>query len=217
MNNPIKSFVVCLLFLLGIQCTNTDTIAGGGSNTGNANVIAGHLVEPDGITPAQCVVYLYPSDRIPVLPSIEDTNFTYRDSTDNKGRFIFVNVPPGNYNIYCEDKVSYISKIIFGTIINVNDSVSIGIDTLRYKTSLSGNVLNGAGRETIAFIPGSPLIATVNDTSGYFLLNDIPSGDSLNVLFKSLNPPSGIQCNAEYQVSQLPDTTMFITIELECK
>ncbi len=212
-NNIIASIGTILLLL---SCTPVND-AGGGSSTGNANRIAGVCVEPDGTTPASCGVYLYRAEGMPVAGKAADTAIVSRTSTDSEGRYALADIPDGTYNLFFDDTVSSYSKLIVNKSISGNDSMYVGIDTLRFTASLSGRVENRNGLPAIAFIYGSPFFTSVNDTSGYFFMHDLPSGDSLTITFTASRPQSNINCLARYQFNQLPDTTMFITVVLECE
>jgi|WetSurMetagenome_2_1015567.scaffolds.fasta_scaffold206769_2 hypothetical protein len=217
----IKFFSELLLsiaVILACVCSFTDTtsLSGGGSSTGNANTIAGILMKPDGKTPAGCKVSLYRSDGIPVLFEGIDTSRISSDLTNNEGKFVLKDIPDGSYTIYCIDTTGIYSKLLFNATVKGRDSLFIGIVALRFATSIAGLVSNANGVQTIAFIYGSPIITSVDDTSGAFILRGIPSGDSAKVTFKALDQINGKSCQAEYRFSQLPDTALFVNISLQC-
>ncbi len=208
----ILTYAIPVLILFISACTNL----GGGSGTGNANTIAGILMRPGGSTPAQCNVYLYRADGIPVISDSVDTNIISLDSTNKEGRFVFRKIPDGMYNIFCIDTVASFSKLIFNVIAQNKDSLFTGIDTMRVNRELSGRVNNTQGIQTIAFIYGSPFITLISNASGFFTLSGLPSGDTTIVTFKALELVDAKTCQTEYKFTQLPDTTMYVTVSLEC-
>jgi hypothetical protein len=211
------ALLAAITALLRCDSGTTDPLAGGGSGTGNANTIAGVLVKPNGKPPLMCNVSCYRADIIPDTWTTADSNGVIsRDSTNNDGRFILRNIPAGRYNIFCADSIESFSKLIFNASVKQKDSIFIGVDTLRVNKDFSGIVNNANGVQTIAFIYGSPFITSIKGTSGAFYMNNLPSGDSILVTFKALEPINGKNCTAEYLFGHLPDTTLFVSISLKC-
>jgi hypothetical protein len=212
------AFITAFFISLFCLCTENNTVNGGGSSTGNANTITGLLVEPNGITPASsCNIYLFPKDSIPSFSgTLQEKSVAYSTS-DSNGRYILKNLPDGNYNLFCNDTDRQLSKLILGKSVSNNDSLYSGVDTLRYEKAFAGTVNNTEGIPTIAFIYGSPFITAINDTSGFFRFDGIPMESDLSVSFKATQQINGKQCQANYRITQLPDTALYVTITLECQ
>jgi hypothetical protein len=202
-----------VIILFFIYCN----FEGGGSNTGNAR-ITGLLLDPTGNCVPHGIVNLYRSDAMPVLPDSGETPAVGRDTSDAAGHYYFAAVNSGSYNIQCQDSVGVLKALLYGRGVQQRDSVFDTI-VLQRTTSLMGTVTNPQPPMTMCYVPGSPYITLVNDTSGVFQLNNIPWGPYpviFQVIDTSHTDTSSI-CSYTYTLSQLPDTTVVVTITLSCK
>jgi hypothetical protein len=203
--------IIFSIILIVISC-NFD---GGGSNTGNAK-IAGLLVDPVKKSVPYGIVSLYKSDIIPVLPGMGETPVAGRDTSDASGYYYFSAVDTGCFNILCQDSVGSLKALLYNVRVNHRDSLFDTI-VLQGTTSLTGTVANPQPPMTVCFVPGSPYIALVNDTSGVFRLISIPWGP-YPIIFQNLNTIDTISnCSYTYTLDQLPDTSVVVSVTLICQ
>jgi hypothetical protein len=206
--------VVLSVFLCIVFCN----LNGGGSNTGNARV-SGLLLNPSGNCVPHGIVSLYRSDAMPVLPDSGETPAVARDTSDAAGRYYFAAVDSGSYNILCQDSAGSLKALRYDRKVQHRDSV---FDTIMLQgtTSLTGTITNPQPPLTVCFVPGSPYITLVNDTSGVFRLNNIPGGP-YPVLFQNIDishtDSSFVYCSYTYTLGQLPDTSIVVFITLNCQ
>ena len=208
-----------LTFSIGLLLFSTcdRTVSGGGSSTGNANTIAGIILGPGGSSPAVCYIHAYPSDSIPTRADNGTIASVAADTSDSNGNYLLENIPDGTYNLYCIDTSHYFSTLLTDKTLSNNKTLFTGPDTLRIQITLSGKVQNSSGLQTIAFVYGSPIFTAIDDTSGLFQLTGLPFDLDVPVSFSGTAPVDGKRCTAEYFVTQLPDTSRFVVITLDCE
>jgi hypothetical protein len=203
--------VILIMLLCFIRCN----LNGGGSNTGNARV-SGLLLNPSGDCVPHGVVSLYYSDAIPQLPDSGLTQEICRDTSDSAGRYYLAAIDSGSYNILCQDSAGSLKALLYNIQVRQRDSLFDTI-VMQGTTTLAGKVTNPQPPLTICYVPGSPYIALVNDTSGVFRLNSIPLGP-YPVIFQNMNVIDSVaRCSYTYTLGQLPDTSVVVTVTLICR
>jgi hypothetical protein len=205
--------IVCFLFFILLADVNCSLdLAGNSSETTNrvAAVISNNGV--DGIAPGKSKVYLYSKEYDPVV--LQPAK--WRDSvlTGSDGKFAFLNLDTGYYNLFCEDTMenkSFTILLIDSKSVK-NDTI---YDTLRATGSIKGNCTTYSYIDSISLImciKGSPYNSPV-DSSGLFILNGLPAGDysiqGIKINLSSVFSPVSTESTKNLKtVTVLPDTTV---------
>jgi hypothetical protein len=201
--------IIFTVFLMIARCD----LNGGGSNTGNARIF-GLLVDPAGNCVPHGIVCLYTSDAIPAMPGTGETPAAGRDTCDAAGRYYFADVDSGSYNILGQDSAGSLKALLYDVGVNHRDSLFDTI-VLQGTTALTGRVTNPQRSVTVCFVPGSPYITFVNDTTGDFRLKGIPPGPYPVIFSNQSNSVNN--CSYIYTLDRQPDTSVMVAVTLNCQ
>ena len=204
-SHSIKKFLAHFCFFAAtafalIQCGNRN-VAGGGSEGGNVDVVAGVIYNTDGSEAITARVVLIPSDYDPVKDS--PTTQLHIDTTDDHGRYKFTNVQAGSYN--CQASSSDSGTLSFIAGLNVrNDTVAIPGDTLKKPGGV--NVILSDSMNGYVYIPGTTFYASTVDTSGRVLFSSLPPVTVDSFIF--VDPQNNRTITIEKNVKVISDTTV---------
>jgi len=162
-----------------LNCSNP-SISTGGSEAGNAK-IAGRIIDKDGYPAANTIVTILPSDYNPLTNEpIPDSCI---DTTDTNGTYHFTVAENHVYSIEAIQQQSYLRALVTGISVGTEDS---SIEACRL--SLPGAVRILVPNENFEipgyiYIPGTTFFVEVKAENEYTLLDSIPSGVILSILY----------------------------------
>jgi hypothetical protein len=173
----ITMLFLMLLSLFMFRCSNPTEVSGG-SEVGNARVIAGTFIYEGGAAAANVTVNLRPKDYLP-QPGFAKALVTEASViTDSNGYFAMDSVDSGTYVIQALDDSArgvFIDPI---PVPYTYDTLDLAEDTLKATGSITGTIL-------ISGTPGSPRInvliygrdnISVPDSTGSFTIDNIAEG-----------------------------------------
>jgi hypothetical protein len=167
---PIILLILSSMVLF-LCCSNLTEA--GSSVSGNGRV-SGCLLKQGGLPAPYAQVMILSETYNPVLDAAVPDSLV--DTTDAAGRYSFLHVDYGTYNIQA---ISLVERTrLFTRGIHVNDSaVTVPTDTLRPPGTIkvmlpdSSDAVNG-----YVYIPGTTFSASVGNNSGFKMLDSVPAG-----------------------------------------
>jgi hypothetical protein len=178
----VLAFLSALAAFILISCIlGGDKVAGRrGSEVENELGVYGVLVGEDGKPVAGASVKARPA-----AAGVGKAGAGFRVSadsdsvvTDDKGRYAFLHLPKGGYDLYGDARAGDLVVLIPDVFVrDTTRPVPVGEDTLRRPGRIAGRVVAG-GRgmpAVLGYIPGTSYIA-VTDDSGRFIMSGVPKG-----------------------------------------
>jgi regulation of enolase protein 1 (concanavalin A-like superfamily) len=170
----VALIIVCGMLALGhLRCSMQVADATGGSETTNG--ITACAIRADGTPAAGAIVRLRRSDWVTQLPALAKSAFYGADAlTDSNGRFEITGIDPGSYRIEVTDGHA---AALFACLLDVRDTVNLGVDTLRPFATLIGaaDTTGAANPQIFAQVAGLERLAAVG-IDGQYALTDLPQG-----------------------------------------
>jgi hypothetical protein len=182
-------YFVCLtgIFLSGLSCSNL-MMAGGSSSTDNGK-IAGTICLPTGAAAPRTQVLLYPVAYDP----LKDIAAVRADTTDDMGRYSFIHIASGSYNVVSIQIDDRTRSLVKGIAVAA-DTVTVPPDTLQrpgaVRVVLPGGFNTGLG---YLVIPGTSIFSPVSDSNGTVVLDSVPASVNLSVYYSVRGNPSQAQ------------------------
>lgn len=167
-------------------CLCGNNVAGSETTNGDQIVVTASKGRIYGTAPVGQTVYLFSSDYYPY----NDSGFSRTTITDGSGAFSFNNLEIGEYAIYCKLADSDLSVFVKLTL-NRSDGWGITDTVFPFgeNGSFSGKLIDATGVPLSlydVYIPGSPFF-TVTDSSGAFVIDNIPEGNYMVYFSRSSN------------------------------
>ncbi|MFH0919440.1 MAG: leucine-rich repeat domain-containing protein [Fibrobacterota bacterium] len=175
-----RIFLTGLCILLLTQCATQPTgpgdVAGSGSEAGNTSGLTGKACYPGGAAAVGAKVILHVKQTPAGLAKRAATSSA---TTDSLGMFFIKNVPAGEYYIEISDTLR--NGVLIRCVMPQNDTlIKLPADTLKPIGAIRGKLmladsasLSFAWFYAVTWETGTLAYA---DTSGHFILNNIPQG-----------------------------------------
>ena len=160
-----------------ISCSEKDTIAGNGTQTGNP-MIAGVLYNKDGSRAVQARVKFIPVDFKPGAGLRKTLAVNDTTTTDDNGRYEIDSLPANTYNLFFSGN----GNLAYRDSVTVREGYHITIesDTLKAPGSLHGKIQMQSGDNpltvSILFL-GTMVWSAPDDSTGTFDVMNLAEGD----------------------------------------
>lgn len=172
-------FLFFLFTLLYMSCTKDRVVDGDGGGS-SSETVAGVVVQQDSLVrlAKNVPVYLYPSNYNPE----SETNPEYFTSTTNEqGKYQFLEVPYGNYNLISYHNTSGKVALLQKVIVEKSDSIQDNFQellVLKVPGTLSLKLSSQIHRPTdIFYIPGTPIskiLGEIDIAKGSVQIEEVP-------------------------------------------
>lgn len=149
---PMTVAVAAAAWLL-TGCTD-DRLAGGGTETGNAGVVSGRLLDSDGRGVAGAALSL---QEVRLQSDGSEAGALFSSVTDDTGAYRFRDVAAGEYALYAAGSGDAPQAAILTRIGKSDSAVALPDAVARRTVTLEGRVLPGTARpeEVLVCIPGT--------------------------------------------------------------
>jgi hypothetical protein len=179
-------FVIMSSMFLFFSCSNV-IMQAGSSVSGNGKV-SGCLLHQSGVPASHAQVMMFLESYNPVLDTLVLNSLI--DTTDAEGKYAFINVNTGTYDILAVGLEQRYRAITKGIHVN-DDSVKVPADTLRKPGTIKVVVPNGFDANYGYFyIPGTTIYSWLSDNNGSVMLDSVPAGVNLSVYYAVKNSPA---------------------------
>jgi hypothetical protein len=160
--------------LLLADCSRAP-VAGGSTDSPNARVF-GKISNVNGASAPRTQVFLIPSDFTPTRDSFALK--VKADTTDDSGKYVFVKVDSGTYNVQALDQADKTSLLINDLAVRpakVNDPVLVPDGVLKPSHVIKVSVPQSQDSvQTCIYIPGTTVSTTVAASDQTAFLNSVP-------------------------------------------
>lgn len=186
----MKKLSFCMLFfvLLFASCSNnvaptmTGVIYGKAaySNYDDSTGIVVSLERTDGITPFSVL-----KENQPLNKNYKEKILAGTTTIKSDGSFIFTNLPDGYYTVYAMSNISSERAVSINVQVINGLAANVGVLKLTATGSLQGVITvdsKQTGNEGISVFIGGTSFMAMTDTSGRFLISDIPAGNNYQLI-----------------------------------
>jgi Concanavalin A-like lectin/glucanases superfamily/Domain of unknown function (DUF2341) len=169
----MRPFILIILSNILLLSCSSNVMEAGSSVSGNGRV-SGCLVHQNGVPAPHAQVMILSISHNPVLDAPLPNLLI--DTTDAQGIYAFEHVDSGAYDILAVGLDERTRALIKGIRVD-GDSVKMSSDTLREPGTIkvmlpdSVDIQNG-----YVYIPGTTISAPLRNSSGFVLLDSVPSG-----------------------------------------
>jgi hypothetical protein len=171
----MKKWVFTAMALSSLmQCSRPTALSGGSTITDNAKV-SGSVFYINGLPAKSAAVRMRTHTYVQPVGTKPDSLTRYDTVTDDSGRFSIDSVKKGEYRIEINDEKT--SAVLIPCIVKTtHDSITLGTDTLRRYSTISGKVdsLNTKNGQAFVQVVGLERLVPV-DSTGLFIIPDLPA------------------------------------------
>ena len=203
----MKKWVFTAMALSSLmQCSRPTALSGGSTITDNAKVSVS-VFYINGLPAKSAAVRMRTHTYVQPVGTKPDSLTRYDTVTDDSGRFSIDSVKKGEYRIEINDEKTS-AVLIPCTVKTTHDSITLGTDTLRRYSTISGKVdsLNTKNGQAFVQVVGLERLVPV-DSAGSFLIPDLPAS---TYQIKVISPDTAVKPTVVDSIKTAPDSVTHV-------